>query len=48
MNIIIPDDILQTTRMTDKEIKQEIALSLFEKEKLTLAQAGRLAGMRRK
>ncbi len=39
MSIIIPDEILTTTRMTEVEMKQEIAVMLFQKEKLTLAQA---------
>ncbi|WP_427159725.1 UPF0175 family protein [Aliinostoc sp. HNIBRCY26] len=47
MNIVIPDEILAATRMTDAELKQEIAVMLFQKEKLTLAQASRLAGMNR-
>jgi len=47
MSIIIPDDILQTTRMTEEELKQEISILLFQKEKLTLRQASRLAGMNR-
>lgn len=47
MSIIIPDEILTATRMTESELKQEIAVLLFQKEKLTLAQAGRFAGMHR-
>ena len=47
MSVIIPDDILQTTRMTEEELRQEIAMLLFQKEKLTLGQASRLAGMSR-
>jgi len=47
MSIIIPDDILQATRMTEEELKQEISILLFQKEKLTLRQASRLAGMNR-
>ncbi|MBW4487265.1 MAG: UPF0175 family protein [Trichocoleus desertorum ATA4-8-CV12] len=47
MSIIIPDEILTATRMTESELKQEIAVLLFQKEKLTLAQANRLAGMHR-
>ncbi len=47
MSIIIPDEILAATRMTESELKQEIAVMLFQKEKLTLAQASRLAGMTR-
>ena len=45
MGVLIPDDILQATRMTEEELKQEIAVLLFQKEKLTLGQASRLSGM---
>ena len=47
MSVIIPDDILHATRMTEEELKQEIAIFLFEKQKLTLAQASRLAEVSR-
>ncbi len=47
MSIVIPDKILLTTRMSEAELMQEIAVMLFQKEKLTLAQASRLAGMNR-
>ncbi|HEY9695247.1 MAG TPA: UPF0175 family protein [Oculatellaceae cyanobacterium] len=47
MSITIPDEVLASTRMTETEMKQEIAIMLFQKEKLTLAQASRLAGMNR-
>jgi len=47
MSIIIPDEILNVTRMTEAEMGQEIAVMLFQREKLTLAQASRLAGMHR-
>ena len=45
--MIIPDDILHAARMTEEELKQEIAIFLFEKQKLTLAQASRLAEVSR-
>lgn len=47
MSIIIPDDVLANIRMTEGEIKQEIAIMLFQKKKLTLAQASRFAQMHR-
>ncbi len=47
MSITISDDILQSARLTEEEFKQEIAILLFQKEKLTLAQASRFAGMTR-
>jgi predicted HTH domain antitoxin len=45
MSLIIPDEILQASGMAERELKQEIAILLFQKEKLTLGQARRLADM---
>ena len=45
MSVIISDEILETTRMSKKELLQEIAVMLFQKEKLTLGQASRMAGI---
>ncbi len=45
MSIVIPDEIPQSTRLTPAEIMQELALALFQREKLTLGQASRLAGV---
>ena len=45
MSLVIPDEILQATRMSASELRQEIAILLFQKEKLTLGQSSRLAGM---
>ena len=36
MAVLLPDDVLQATRMTAEELKQEFAVLLFRKEKLTL------------
>jgi len=47
MSLLISDEVLSTTRMTEEEMKQEIAILLFQREKLTLAQASRFAGMHR-
>lgn len=47
MAVIIPDDVLVATRMTEAELRQAIAVLLFRKEKLTLGRAGRLAGVSR-
>jgi predicted HTH domain antitoxin len=45
MSIVISDELLQSARMSEGEVLQELALALFQKEKLTLGQASRLAGM---
>lgn len=47
MGLIIPEDILRATGMSESELKKEIAVLLFQKEKLTLEQASRLADMSR-
>jgi predicted HTH domain antitoxin len=47
MGVLIPYDVLQAMRMTAEELGQEIAVLLFQKEKLTLSQASRLAGTNR-
>ena len=47
MSVLIPDDVVQAARMTEAEMKQEIAILLFEKEKLTLSQASRFCGLNR-
>ena len=45
MSIVIPEDIMQSTRLTTAELMQELAVALFQRDKLTLGQASRLAAM---
>ena len=47
MSILISDEILTAARMTEAEMRQEIAILLFQKEKFTLARASRFAGVHR-
>lgn len=47
MSVIISDEFLQTAHITPQEIKQEIAIFLFQKAKLTLAQAASFAEINR-
>jgi predicted HTH domain antitoxin len=47
MTITILDSVLESARMSESELCQEIALLLYEKEKITLVQASRLADMDR-
>lgn len=42
MSVVIPDEILHTIHMTSEELMQEIAILLYQKEKLTLREMGRL------
>jgi len=45
MSLTIPDEIVYSTRMSIPELKQEIAVMLFQKEKLTMEQASKFAEM---
>jgi len=45
MNVVIPDNIVYSTRMTEEELLQEIAVLLYQKEKLSMGQASKLARM---
>jgi len=47
MSVVIPDEVLSAARMSSAELKRELAALLFQKERLTLAQASRLAEMSR-
>ncbi len=47
MSVLIPDEVLQASRLSERELKVEIAAMLFQKEKLTLGQASGLAAMDR-
>ena len=43
MPVTISDQVLSAAHLSEPELKQELALALFQKERLTLAQASRLA-----
>jgi predicted HTH domain antitoxin len=45
MPITISDDVLSAAQLTEDEIRQELALALFRRERLTLAQASHLSRM---
>jgi len=47
MSIVISDDILYATHMSETEFLQEIAILLYEKGKLSLGKASKLARMGR-
>jgi predicted HTH domain antitoxin len=47
MNIVISEDILHATHMSEAEFLQEVAISLYEKGKLSLGKASKLAQMGR-
>jgi hypothetical protein len=45
MAVTVPDEFFAAAQMTELELKRELALTLFQQERLTLAQASRLAGV---
>ncbi len=45
MNVAIPDEILQAAGLSEQELLQEIALLLYQQNRLTLGYASRLANM---
>ena len=45
MSVTFSNEILQQTHMTNEELAVEMAVHLFEIEKLTFWQAARMAGM---
>lgn len=47
MHVTIPDELRETARLSEAEALLELAVALFEQERLTLAQASRLAGLSR-
>ncbi|MGA2144444.1 MAG: UPF0175 family protein [Bryobacteraceae bacterium] len=45
MPVTISDEVLTAARISELELKRELALMLFQQERLTLAQASRFAEM---
>ncbi len=45
MPVTISDEVLTAAHISELEVKQELALALFQQDRLTLAQASRLAEM---
>ncbi len=47
MVVYIPDTYLEEAHLTATQVKLELAILLFQQERLTMAQAARLAGLHR-
>lgn len=45
MSLVIPDEFLQTAHITEADLKLEIAILLFQQEKITLGTASQFAEM---
>jgi len=45
VSLTIPDDVVSATELTEQELAVELAVELYQREKLSLGHAARLAGM---
>ncbi len=45
MTVLIPDDILRATRMTEDELKLEIAIMLYKQERISSGKARAWTGL---
>ena len=45
MEMVIDDELLHAARMSESELKLELAALLYQRERLTPGQAARLAGL---
>ena len=45
MSILIPDDLLQAAKMTEAELKLEIAILLYQQRKVSGGKARRFVGL---
>ncbi|NEQ73206.1 MAG: UPF0175 family protein [Okeania sp. SIO2C9] len=45
MSVVIPDDVLRAAKMSEAQLKLEIAIMLFQQDKISIGKARRLAGI---
>lgn len=45
MSLVIPDELLQTAKISETDLRLEIAILLFQQEKITLGTASQFAGI---
>jgi predicted HTH domain antitoxin len=45
MTVTLPDGLLESTKLTEAELVRELALTLFQSERLTLGQAAQLCSL---
>jgi predicted HTH domain antitoxin len=45
MPLTLPDEILESTKLTESELRAELALALFQQDRLTLGQAALVADL---
>jgi predicted HTH domain antitoxin len=45
MSLVIPDEVVRATQLSEEELRLELAVLMFREERLTLGQASRFAGL---
>ena len=45
MTVTLPDGVLEATKLTEGELVRELAITLFQQERLTLGQAAQLCAL---
>ncbi|MEM1173019.1 MAG: UPF0175 family protein [Cyanobacteria bacterium P01_H01_bin.35] len=45
MSVVIPDDVLISAGMSEAQLKLEIAIMLFQQDRISIGKARRLAGI---
>lgn len=45
MSLVISDEVLQAAKMTEAELMREVAVMLFQQERITLGRASKMAGI---
>lgn len=45
MSLVISDDVLQAAKISEADLMREIAVLLFQQERITLGKASQLAGL---
>jgi predicted HTH domain antitoxin len=45
MSLVISDDVLQAAKLSESDLMREIAVMLFQQERITLGKASQLANM---
>ncbi|MDY6782063.1 MAG: UPF0175 family protein [Cyanobacteriota bacterium] len=45
MSVIIPDEIVKASQMSEAELIQELVLILFQRKKISIGKASRLLGL---
>jgi predicted HTH domain antitoxin len=45
MSLTVPSDVVSATDLTEEQVAVELAVELYQREKLSLGHAARLAGM---